>query len=153
MSKVLFVTKDNVELVQGDPCYVFFIHSGRELYIPYVGENIDFDSNSMAVFAKSAAKTAFVKAFKEYDNKSKKMIAAEEAFEALRRLIYAYNKRWTPSWSNGLQTKYVLRFHEESIVRGSCTRGRHFLAFKRDEDSIKFLENYEKLILTAKPLL
>ena len=97
-----------------------------------------------------------------YDDNNKNLFptkAEAEACLALSQLCQlrdAYNGEpladWC-DWENEKQYKYCLEFYGNKIqtyTNQYCTR---ILAFKTHELRYKFAENFEELILTAKPLL
>ena len=81
-----------------------------------------------------------------------------EANKALRKLCYlrdAYNGEPLANWCDceDDNTKYCIYFYEEKICKTRNRGDRKVLSFKTAELRDKFSKNFEKLILTAKPLL
>ena len=77
------------------------------------------------------------------------------ALSQLCQLRDAYNGEpladWC-NWSDG-NTKYSIYFHKGNIIKSILFFCSAILAFKTEKLRDKFLENFEELILTAKPLL
>ena len=78
---------------------------------------------------------------------------ASIALAQLSQLMYVYNEGWTPDQKDGSQLKYTITYSQDSIAKNAYTLQNAFLAFKTKEIRNEFLENFEHLILTAKPLL
>lgn len=75
------------------------------------------------------------------------------ALAQLCQLRDRYNDGWNPNWNSKAETKYVIEIFKNNIAK-NIYGGRHrILAFKTEELRDKFLENFEDLIETAKPLL
>ena len=84
--------------------------------------------------------------------------AEAEACLALSKLCQlrdAYNGEPLADWCDWEDdnTKYCIYFYEEKICKTRNRGDRKVLSFKTAELRDKFLENFEDLILTAKPLL
>ena len=82
-----------------------------------------------------------------------------KANNALRKLCYlrdAYNGEpladWC-DWSDRKKLKYRIEYYDGILSKQNYTFTQRVLAFKTEELRDKFLENFEDLILTAKPLL
>ena len=77
------------------------------------------------------------------------------ALSQLCQLRDAYNGEPLADWCDceDDNTKYCIYFYEEKIWKLQNRRDRNVLSFKTAELRDKFLENFEDLILTAKPLL
>jgi len=77
---------------------------------------------------------------------------ASIALAQLCQLRDRYNDGWKPDWESG-DYKYCIFFGYENLIVSSITSVRRVLAFKSEELADKFLENFQSLIKTAKPLL
>ena len=82
-----------------------------------------------------------------------------KANNALRKLCYlrdAYNGEpladWC-DWTNSNQKKYCIVIYKGEIYKDDYVNISKILSFKTEKLRDKFLENFEDLILTAKPLL
>ena len=81
-----------------------------------------------------------------------------KANNALRKLCYlrdAYNGEPLADWCDwsDANTKYCICFYEDKICKSKNRGDEKILSFKTDKLRDKFVENFEDLILTAKPLL
>lgn len=74
------------------------------------------------------------------------------ALAQLCQLRDKYNDGWKPDWED-VNEKYIIYFHADKIIRGDTCRAQSVLHFKAKKLRDKFLENFEDLIKTAKPLL
>lgn len=84
---------------------------------------------------------------------TKEQTEASIAMAQLSQLMQVYNGSWEPDWRNAQETKYTICFKEELIEINKAWIFREFLSFKEEEIRDKFLENFEDLILKARPLL
>ena len=90
---------------------------------------------------------------------NKKVFATKEQAEAsiamaqLSQLMKVYNDGWEADWNNYNQLKYCIGFTRENLEIDNWVDYRHFLAFKDEETTELFIENFTELIETAKPLL
>ena len=77
------------------------------------------------------------------------------ALSQLCQLRDAYNGEPLADWCNwsDANTKYCICFYEDKICKSKNRGDENILSFKTDKLRDKFLENFEDLILTAKPLL
>lgn len=78
---------------------------------------------------------------------------ASIAMAQLSQLMQVYNGSWEPDWRNAQETKYTICFKEELIEINKAWIFREFLSFKEEKIRDKFLENFNELILKARPLL
>lgn len=81
-----------------------------------------------------------------------------KAMLALRKLLWlrdAYNGEPLANWCDWYKdnAKYVIIFTNNKIYKTSTVNSQEILAFKTIELRDKFTENFEELILIAKPLL
>lgn len=84
---------------------------------------------------------------------SKELAEAGLALMQLLQLVKVYNGDWEPNWLDNTEHKWVIYFYKECI-RINAIQGTHFpLAFKNEDIAKKFLNNFEKLIKKALPLL
>lgn len=67
----------------------------------------------------------------------------------LKRLRDCYNDGWKPDWEDG-ETKFCIEFSENKIVSTKHITDNTFLAFRTEELSNEFLNNFKELIETAK---
>ena len=78
------------------------------------------------------------------------------ALSQLCQLRDAYNGEpladWC-NWTNSNQKKYVIVIYKGEIYKDDNVNISKILSFKTEKLRYKFLENFEELILTAKPLL
>ena len=78
------------------------------------------------------------------------------ALSQLCQLRDAYNGEpladWC-NWTNSNQKKYSLVIYKGEIYKDNCVNISKILSFKTKQLRYKFVENFEDLILTAKPLL
>ena len=84
---------------------------------------------------------------------TKEQAEASIAMAMLSQLMKQANDGWTPDWTVGSETKYIINFIGEDITRDICKTYRLFLAFKSEEIRDEFLELHRDLIEKAKPLL
>lgn len=77
------------------------------------------------------------------------------ALSQLCQLRDAYNGEPLADWCNwsDANTKYCICFYEDKICKTKNRGDEKILSFKTDKLRDKFVENFEDLILTAKPLL
>ena len=82
-----------------------------------------------------------------------------KAMLVLRKLLWlrdAYNEEpladWC-DWSDSKKRKYCIEYYDDKLSYPNYTFTQKILAFKTEKLRDKFLENFEDLILTAKPLL
>ena len=82
-----------------------------------------------------------------------------KAMLALRKLLWlrdAYNGEpladWC-DWTNSNQKKYCIVIYKGEIYKDDNVNISNILSFKTEKLRYKFVENFEGLILTAKPLL
>ena len=77
------------------------------------------------------------------------------ALSQLCQLRDAYNGEPLADWCNwsDANTKYCICFYEDKICKTKNRGDENILSFKTDKLRDKFVENFEDLILTAKPLL
>jgi len=83
---------------------------------------------------------------------TKEEAEAAIALAQLSQLKKAYNGDWTPDYTDN-EFKFSIFIDSESIKLGVFKWNRIFLTFKTKELRDEFAKNFEKLILTAKPLL
>lgn len=83
---------------------------------------------------------------------TKEQAEASVALAQLSQLMKVYNEGWVPDWTVP-DLKYVIYFHKDKIGKSFYFHTQYFLSFKTKEIREEFLENFEDLILTAKPLL
>ena len=82
-----------------------------------------------------------------------------KAMLALRKLLWlrdAYNGEPLADWcdlTDSKKTKYCIEYYDGRLSTPNYTFTQKILAFKTEELRDKFFENFEDLILTAKPLL
>ena len=77
------------------------------------------------------------------------------SYNALRKLLQLrdhYNDGWEPDWTNDY-SKFVIWIDRNSLAKACITNGSHILTFKMPELRDEFLNNFEQLIIEAKPLL
>lgn len=78
------------------------------------------------------------------------------ALSQLCQLRDAYNGEpladWC-NWTNSNQKKYCITIYKGEIYKDDCMNISKILSFKTEKLRDKFVENFEDLILTAKPLL
>jgi len=87
---------------------------------------------------------------KRYTNTAEEKFVAMARLEILRDI---YNDGWVADWEDRTQNKYVIEFSKNKLFFDKLNNSNKFLAFKDAETRDLFLENFEDLILTAKPLL
>ena len=78
-----------------------------------------------------------------------------EAFLALMQLVRfrdIWNEGWTPDWKNN-SIKYTIGVYKANIHSSDYNYNSEILAFKTEELRDRFLETFEDLIETARPLL
>ena len=77
------------------------------------------------------------------------------ALSQLCQLRDAYNGEPLANWCDwsDANTKYCICFYEDKICKSKNRGDENILSFKTDKLRDKFAENFEELILTAKPLL
>lgn len=78
-----------------------------------------------------------------------------EAMLALCQLIQlrdCYNNGWVPDWTND-DDKYIICAAKNALIGQINTNVSRILAFKTEGLRDQFLDNFEDLIETAKPLL
>lgn len=78
-----------------------------------------------------------------------------EAVLALCQLIQlrnCYNGDWMADWTNNHQTKHVIYFEREDVIKGEWTISSEILYFKTAELRDQFLHNFRPLIEKLKPL-
>ena len=77
------------------------------------------------------------------------------ALSQLCQLRDAYNGEPLADWCDwsDANTKYCICFYEDKICKSKNRGDENILSFKTDKLRDKFAENFEELILTAKPLL
>ena len=77
------------------------------------------------------------------------------ALSQLCQLRDAYNGEPLANWCDwsDANTKYCICFYEDKICKSKNRGDENILSFKTDKLRDKFAENFEDLILTAKPLL
>jgi hypothetical protein len=75
------------------------------------------------------------------------------AMAQLSQLMKVYNDGWEADWNNYNQLKYCIGFTRENLEIDNWVDYRHFLAFKDEETTELFIENFKELIEQAKPLL
>jgi len=78
---------------------------------------------------------------------------ASLALAQLSQLMFVYNEGWQPNWKDLYENKRCIAFRENYINILKTITTQCFLAFKTPKIRDKFLENFEDLILQAKPLL
>jgi hypothetical protein len=84
---------------------------------------------------------------------SKELAEAMLALCQLIQLRDCYNDGWVPDWTNGGELKYVIFTYEGAIILDRVWTANRILTFKTVELRDQFLENFQDLIETAKPLL
>ena len=97
----------------------------------------------------------------EPNNSNKNIFPTKEEAEAclalsqLCQLRDAYNGEPLADWCDwsDANTKYCICFYEDKISKSKNRGDENILSFKTDKLRDKFVENFEELILTAKPLL
>ena len=105
----------------------------------------------------------FVRRYRdETNNFNKNIFPTKEEAEAclalsqLCQLRDAYNGEpladWC-DWTNSNQKKYCIVIYKGEIYKDDNVNISNILSFKTEKLRYKFLENFEDLILTAKPLL
>lgn len=82
----------------------------------------------------------------------------EEAEAALSlaqicQLRDSYNNFWKPDWTDEFEIKYCIKVVSDRVSRVNSTIDNTILAFKTRDLRDKFLENFEDLIIKARPLL
>lgn len=93
------------------------------------------------------------------DFRDKNLFPKKEEAEAcvalaqLCQLRDRYNDGWKPDWEDENEVKFNIFYCGNKIIESSCHLSNSLLAFKTEELRDKFLENFEDLIKTAKPLL
>ena len=93
------------------------------------------------------------------EGENKNIFPTEEEAQAclalaqLCQLRDRYNGGWKPNWNSMAETKYVIEIFKNNIVKNLYGGKHRILAFKTKKLRDKFLENFEDLIETAKPLL
>lgn len=93
------------------------------------------------------------------DENNKNIFATREQAKAsiamaqLSQLMQVYNDGWVPDWKNDQESKYVISFENNKLVRITYWNLNKFLAFKTLEIRDEFFTNFSELILQAKPLL
>jgi hypothetical protein len=89
---------------------------------------------------------------------NRNIFATEEQAEAsialaqLSQLRDVYRNGWTPNY-NDTSFKYVIKFRYNKIEIDAVVSFSHFLSFKDSRTAKLFLENFEEIILKAKPLM
>jgi len=84
---------------------------------------------------------------------TKEQAEASIALAQLSQLMKVYNGGWIPDWDDFKENKYCIYFFDNKIDKQIFCMTNKFLSFKTLEIRDEFLENFEDLILTAKPLL
>lgn len=74
------------------------------------------------------------------------------ALAQLCQLRDRYNDGWKPDWTDNAE-KYCIYFNDNKLDISYSYSAHRVLIFKTVETRDKFLENFEDLIKTAKPLL
>lgn len=75
------------------------------------------------------------------------------ALSQLCQLRDAYNNGWKPDWERDSQVKWCIEMEGNNVIRNRYYSINRILAFKTEDLRDKFLENFEDLIIIAKPLL
>ena len=75
------------------------------------------------------------------------------ALAQLCQLRDRYNDGWKPDWKDDREKKHCIEFFKGKIQKNYYHVLKKVLCFKTQELRDKFLENFEDLIITAKPLL
>lgn len=83
---------------------------------------------------------------------TKEQAEASIALAQLSQLMKVYNDGWVPNFTDN-DYKYSIQFFNDEIEKSVYTKTSCFLLFKTRELRDEFLDNFEDLILTAKPLL
>jgi hypothetical protein len=83
---------------------------------------------------------------------TKEQAEASIALAQLSQLMQVYNNGWVSDWTDSAW-KYVIYIVNNDININYFANNSHFLAFKTKELRDEFLENFEDLIIIAKPLL
>lgn len=92
------------------------------------------------------------------DNENRNIFPTKEEAEAsialaqLCQLRDGYNEGWKPDWTDDTY-KYVVEFHREEACTTVYLAINRPLAFKTEELTKEFLNNFSDLIEKAKPLL
>lgn len=137
VGKIVFKKKETElptkweDLVNIKGCYV------RANYISKYNEYTALDSNKNVFPTKEEAEACL-------------------ALSQLCQLRDAYNgeplANWC-NWTNSNQKKYCIVIYKGEIYKDDCVNISMILSFKTEKLRDKFVENFEDLILTAKPLL
>lgn len=91
-------------------------------------------------------------------NTNRNIFATDEQAQAsialaqLSQLMQVYNDGWVPNWNTDTYKYTIEQFQCNIIIETRCAYSS-FLAFKTEELSKTFLENFKDLITIAKPLL
>ena len=136
VGKIVFKKKEKElptkweDLVSVKGCYV------RANYISEYNEYTALDSNKNVFPTKAEAEACL-------------------ALSQLCQLRDAYNGQPLADWCDwsDANTKYCICFYEDKICKSKNRCDENILSFKTDKLRDKFAENFEELILTAKPLL
>ena len=136
IGKIVFKKKETElptkweDLVNIKGCYV------RANYISKYNEYTALDSNKNVFPTKEEAEACL-------------------ALSQLCQLRDAYNGEPLADWCDwsDANTKYCISFYEDKICKWKNRCDGNILSFKTDKLRDKFVENFEDLILTAKPLL
>ena len=92
-------------------------------------------------------------------SKNRNLFPTKEEAEAclalaqLCQLRDRYNDGWKPDWERDSQVKWCIEMEGNNVIRNRYYSINRILAFKTEDLRDKFLENFEDLIIIAKPLL
>lgn len=80
-----------------------------------------------------------------------------KAFEALVKAAQHHNNGWTPDWKNGFSKCVIVVDYDDPDGQQFLIDDRRSvsgpLAFPNMEKAISFIDQYEELLIQAKPLL
>ena len=79
-----------------------------------------------------------------------------QAVRALIQLIQLrdyYRQGWTPDWTDGSQSKYVIEYYDGNVYGETYTKRSAILSFQSPPVMLEFMANFADLIEQAKELL